>query len=379
MLSGSFFLANVATNLMFMYLPYLLYGNLIIGLIEGLLLVVLFKARKRALVLMIVANYLSMSVGLVMFGLHTDDGLVQTIWRPTVLNYQFWIAMAIGMSIVLSILLEWPFCFGSFDRKGRRIVKTIAACTVIQIVSNLICLAPFWGMYAKIDIRNEVAIVDITSIVPDDLPFWVYYIEPADGDIYRMMIDGASVEHVMDADYSEQDQLFVYDEDPTIEPGIRFNLYARPDYRENTAPIIEDFADSESAFRELREYEYASQIYGMTGYAADLREPQDRYWYVMTRAYWGIKAARGNPELDPEDVIYDAEESITLTFTTAFGTWLVRNPSILPGDLFIFEFGGQICALDLNQRKLAFIRFGYGPIVVRDEPVEASVSNQADD
>ncbi|MCZ6835809.1 MAG: hypothetical protein O7G85_08550 [Planctomycetota bacterium] len=376
---ASVILANTATRLMFVQLPYLLIGNLFIGLIEGLVLIWLFKASKRAIGLMIVANYLSMFVGLALFGLHTDDGLVQNVWRPTIVNYQFWIAAAIGLSIVVSVLVEWPFCHGSF-KKGRWTKrKTFAMCGLIQTMSYLFCLAPFSGMFAEIRIREEVEIVDLDSIVSEDLQFQVYFIDPDDGDIYRMRPNGSNVKHFQSADLENGGRLRVYVTEDEKEVRTIYDLYARRTDRGELVHLVSEFASRESAF--LTESSSSIQDILNLGLAADLTGIRDgQSWRARMQNYWGIAFGRVMAE-DPTPIKFidsNSEQDFSLMFTTAFGTWQGRNASILPGDLVIFEFGGQICALDLNQRKLALICMGYGPVVVRDEP-EIGESEQSED
>lgn len=363
---ASLLFANTATRLMFTQIPYLLFGNLIIGVLEGLFIARVFKTKaKKTIPLMIVANYLSALTGFVLFGLGNVQGIFRELWQPNVINYPMWVAAAVAIAFLFSVLVEWPFCHSAFDKLTRPPLKSLRACIAAQTLSYLICLAPFSGLYGEIRIRDVVEIVPLSAIVSSDLPFRVYFIDPVDGDIYRMRVDGSSVEHYRTAELENHGRLAVYLPDAMIDPKSRFDLYARGNQGDYV--IQESFASSESSFRKLSDPGRAAFNTLNSELAADLRKKENQDWKVRTRDWWGLNWARGEPDSDPWETILSGSDKSGLIFTTTFGTWQGRNASILPGDIVIFEFGGQICALDLKQRKLALIRMGYGPVVVRDE------------
>lgn len=378
--SASLLLANTVTHMMSVYIPFLLIGNAIIGLLEGLVLAKLFKAnRKRAFGLMIGANYVSAFAGVVLYGDASKTGLIQARWPLNIENYENWIVMAVAVAFIVTLILEWPFCHASFDKDRRKLRRTIPACLLVQSLSYLCCLAPFSLMHWKIDLGEHVTIDESLSFIPDNLPFWVYYIDPIDGDIHRMRPNGSNNENFMQGDYGDGDQLYVYRDDehdlPDVAPTIDLYVTGRtPKGR----MLVESFAKRESAFQ--REYEdinhYLALPYFTGYYAADLRDIKNGNWQIQPMYFSGIRFKRFGDDLDEDTRI--VVEWFHLRWSTHFGTWQGHNPTILPGEIVIFEFGGQICALDLNTRKLGLICMGYGPVVVRDEGELSSDSEHAE-
>ena len=359
-----FCLANTVTRMMSFYMPFLLIGNVVIGVIEGFVLSKLFKApAKRAIGLMIGANYLSAFAGVALFGGTFEAGIAQRHWPVTIENYHAWIVGAVAVAFVVTVVLEWPFCHASFDRHRRRIGRTVPACVLVQTLSYLVCLAPFSWMHWQIDVGRHVTIVESPSFVPNDLPFWVYYIDPAGGDIHRMRPDGTDDERFLDQACGKDDKLSIYHEH-FLEVD-KYDLCVTGKYPIRNKVLVESFALPESMFVSSIEPERPASVYFTGYYAADLRSNKTTDWRVQPMLFSGIYFRRFETNRNGEEETM--REWFQIQWSSHFGTWQGHNPSILPGDIVIFELGGQICALDLNTRRLAFLRFGSGPVVVRDE------------
>jgi hypothetical protein len=367
-------LANMASRVMWCQYSHLLYGNAIIGVLESIFLILVFKARPvRTFVLIIVANYVSMFCGLLIFGFMEARGPIHSVLPPTLHTYRYWLGGAVAISFLLTILIEWPFCFGSFSGERRNWGRALKACAITQVISYSVCIGLPYFSASEIRIAGEVSIEDAERVVPTGLPFRVYYIDPDNGDIYRMRPDGSQREHVMEVSLRRRSQLFVMGDLDGADAryDALWSLYAFDGGSWDEILIAQDFAPRDSAF--LSDGQVIPGYIRMSFHdAAELREADDRDWRVRCRDNTGLAAGIRPPDSDSLDLGYVREEGdIHLSFTTGFGTWKGRNASVLPGDLVIFEFGGQICALDLNERKLALICFGYGPVVVRDPLPEA--------
>lgn len=350
--------------MMILYLPFLLLGNLVIGLLEGYLLSKFFElTRRRAIFLMIGANYVSMGVGLVLFGYTPETGLLHSHWPQTILNYQTWIFAAVSIAFVVALILEWPFYHASFEKDKRPLRRTIPACLFVQMLSYLCCLTPISWVCWEIDLGQVVSIENSPSFVPDDQQFWVYYIDTADGDIHRMRPNGSGDERFMEGEYGKNDKLAIYRKSPNDVP--KYDLYVTRIFPEVPTTIVESFAAPESTFNNKSVPILPARLLSEGYYAADLRSDKTAEWRVLAGSLRGFHFTRLGESGD--EYSGDAKESFHLQLSTAFGIWQGHNPSILPGEIVIFEFGGQICALDLNTRKLALIRMGSGPVVVRDE------------
>lgn len=362
-------LANMGSPLMWMQVWHLLLGNAIIGTIEATFLILIFKTRPvRTVVLLIAANYVSMICGMLVFGRVERAAPVHGLVPLTLYNYQVWLLGGFIVLLLLTIMIEWPFVAGSFRRGAAGWKRRLGACAAAQAITYCFCIGlPYW-LRGELSVASEVAIEHVPTFVPPDLPFRVYYIDPDDGDVYRMRPDGSQCEHVMEASLEHHGKLAVMNdlEEPDAPDDPLWDLIGFDYDWGDQVRFIEDFAPPESAFLTDGRLDVFRVIFNIHD-AADLREADDRDWRVRCRDNAGLAAGIRPPDRDSLDLGYTrAEGDIHLSFNTGFGTWKGRNASVLPGDLVIFEFGGQICALDLNQRKLALLCFGYGPVVVRD-------------
>lgn len=377
MSSASLLLANTASRLMFTQLPFLLIGNLIFATIEGLLIAYMLRApKRRSIGLMIMANYASMLMGLILFGAAGATSLSQSLWPMTILNYPYWIAGAFAVSFAMSFLIELPFCH-RVCVTGRQIGRSMFVCLFAQILSHMTCVAPYYWLYTEIIIPQYVTIDHSLSFILTDLPFWVYYIDPDSGDIYRMRPDGTRSELYIHEDLSKSASMWIGSSKPLETED--YDLYVSSAPSQPNRVVESSFAKRESAFSSTRDPYYPAAGSWIGNYAADLRKGHSGYWQSYTKYFAGIQFERYSTQRNIYEDIVDIEERFELRFTTAFNTWQGHNASILPGDIVIFEFGGQICALDLNTRKLGLIGLGYRPIVVRDEAESSPASEDAED
>lgn len=128
--------ADGATPLMFAGVIYLLVGNLVIGICEGILISKVFKCRIWAAIgWMIAANYFSAWVGA--FSLNYFD-----------IEY-----LSIGILLITycgSIILEYPFCYLTLRYKdaGRPKLpkQALLASIFAQTFSYIIILLVYYGV-----------------------------------------------------------------------------------------------------------------------------------------------------------------------------------------------------------------------------------------
>ena len=112
----------------------LLLVTVLIGVGEGFLIALVFKVRKVvALPLMIVANYVSMMVG----------GPAQAVFEVLVYRGEAPFYYLIVPAFLLSVILEWPFCFAVLRGKSGRMRKALVASGIAQIASYAV-LVPLY-------------------------------------------------------------------------------------------------------------------------------------------------------------------------------------------------------------------------------------------
>jgi hypothetical protein len=350
-------LANTGTQVMMMQVSHLLFGNAVIGVIEALLLIYIFKARAVfAVPLMVLANYASTWLGwLLIFNLGLLFDLVLPFAGPNIENYQWWIALLIVSCFFVTVLIEAPFVWVTLRPGERGWQRWLKVNLGTQALTYSICIVPAYGLYGRVQITETASVEPVTSFVAKELPFWIYYIDSNDGDVYRIRPDGSEREHAFATGFtSARSFLFCFADDKA---RPRRDLWAYTDERGQAFEVLmTDFAAPRSEFLNRDGMPYGNPPWHLGRFqAAEFRSPSAREWTVTDRDNFGIEAMRASGEID------------RLTFTTGFGTWPGRNPSILPGEIAIFALGDQICAWDLNQRKLGLIARGRGPVVVPDE------------
>src|SRR5688572_33298698 len=112
-------LANMGTPLMWAPIWQLLFGNLLIGVLEGWLIAWLFGVRWRvAIPGMIGANYLSLIPG--MLFLPGLNAAVAGVIDPDVHTAPAYIAAMCALLFVLTALVEWPVCLAVLGARPRR-------------------------------------------------------------------------------------------------------------------------------------------------------------------------------------------------------------------------------------------------------------------
>ncbi len=366
----SLILANTASRVMWHQLHHLLYLNLIIGIIEAVILVKWFKGRSLlSYPLLIIANYVSTGVGFYLISSSSGRGVWHETWQPTIENYQSWMLASVLIAFIMTVVIELPFCYLSLKCGDNHLKRSLKACLIVQAVSYITCIGLPYFLLGNVRIERDVDVVASPDFVPNDLPFWVYYIKPAEGSIWRIRPDGTDDELYLQIDLIDENlkysnpRLYIMHFDDDIPQAY---LCPRASFTPQEV-ILEEFATSESVFHD-RDGDQTNGFHSGQ-YAADLREiteltNNNKTWFGCAEYNNGVEFGMKTRDAKG-DLTYD-DPDIRITFTTGVGTWRGRNITILPGDIAVFEIGGQICSLDLNNRKLALLCMGYGPVVTRD-------------
>lgn len=365
-MSPPFVLADVGTPLMWGSALHLLFGNALIGVLEGWLLARLFKFKSRtAILLMIPANYVSCIVGLV--GLHVLAGILQKLWpdTPPLFLVGREHVMAILAAYLATVAIEWPFCRILTRGTPAPGLRAWKASLVAQTASYAL-LVPAYATCSPIsmvtvpELRHDLAFVKS----PDAL---VYFIAPSDGAIWRVRLDGSQRERVLDAGLTDSAaRLFVRPSENTN----RLDLWCVPGYRETPHLLLKSLA---SHAVPLPRDEYGSEPDSSMNFdlwqklytGRDLRPPEDRAW-TCEASNWAGEGLGVN---------HGQERAYSLAMETPisrYGGWEVRNDIIMPGDQVIFQAADQILVLDMPSRQLGFLTMGRGPVVALPDSAATS-------
>jgi hypothetical protein len=136
-------LANMGTPLMWASAFYLLVGNAIIGVLEGLLISKVFRVPKlRAIALLIAGNYVSAWVGA--FSLDLRDPVMFAVFGERLLyNLEWALAASLACAFVLTILLEWPFIAAVLRDQPRFGTRALKASCMVQVASYALLVPGF--------------------------------------------------------------------------------------------------------------------------------------------------------------------------------------------------------------------------------------------
>jgi hypothetical protein len=374
-------LANLITPFLNSQLLHLLVGNVFIGILEGLIIALVFKVRAfKAMIVMIIANYLSAAAAFGLFGVsHSRGPFVPLLFDEPLYQITLILWLGFGVALGLSLLIEWPLVLALFKDSTAKYKRSLQAVLLAQIASYT-CLVPAYWLGGDNALGREVTVVRSLDFVPEDLHAAVYFIDPDHTTVRRMSLSGSASQAI--ATVTEQERVSVREYRPpflyvaqqgadefqtTVTDGLyetlplelRYFGYRRPYFERVITPLTGRAGLAH--YIDLRiEYDDVPAMLNQMTFGSlavtDFRDPAERDWMAAPRFYFGV--------------IFEQKstgERYMLTFQSVFDTWAVRNVTLLPGDIAVFEFGGQICVLDINQRKIALLAMGWGPVVEFDD------------
>ena len=359
--------ANAGTPLVWLGMLHLVGLNLIIGNIEGLIIAILFRqAKAKTMGIMVLANYFSTASG--GFGLlwlcNKYAGYFlgdEPLYRAPI----FLLVVAI-IAFLSTIILEWPFCLWIFRKTTNKVLKSLAASCIVQIISYAgLAALYFWvspiSIYTKLDVTRDLSFAKNKNA-------WVYFISTKDGDLYRIRTNGSLSEKILDTDietktFMYSPQLFIWsskekgywdlwlcgNEVPRKNRKIRLLLekFAKKSFTRKHTNLLGDPYDESGDVNDFNHIVFWG--------AEDLRVEEHPEWTVHA----GFWAAEGVYAENKQE-----EQKLRVALETPFMMWHSRGASILPGDQVVYQLGNQIVLLDLNLRKIGLLHLGCGPVVV---------------
>jgi hypothetical protein len=323
---------------------HLIFGNALIGLFEGLLIAFVFRVRPgRAVGLMVLANYLSAVVGY-----YTLPGFVQARAAESVYAVPRAVVWAMIIAFAATVVLEYPFVRLSFAGARRPWTRALLACLLVQSVSYLVLLLPGyrgisgWTFYSRTKLDPGLGFLNGRQEQ-------LYYIAPDNGDLYRMTLGQRKPERVFRLGSNDDVEILLCEPEEgsdawTIRTGPRAPEEAGV-VRTMSVPALG--AGDGSAL--------AAPNWGQPLPTVDLRPDYARATAVEA-GFWPIEGLRVSGP--------DGHLRQRFALETPFVAWMVRNVTILPGDVCVFQLGPYICALDLKTCRFGQICRGRGPIVL---------------
>ena len=324
--------ADAGTPLMWASAFHLLLGNAVIGIAEGLILVLLFRrSGARCVAIMIAANYFSAWVG----GAFLLPAITASL-SLDLYNAWRWLWCMVAVSYFLTLLLEWPFV--ALFR------KSIWGSLVVQSASYVVLFGGYWAVSGTSP-YTDLAVVQPSAIsLPKDA--MLYYIAENDGDVYAWGPGQGETRKICRLKSSENGDRLLLRESRTV--AGRWDLIAGS---ETEDPSSSDRIVSAGLMCVVAEPPGVGLRPG--GDVPRFRTDKSGWEF-----YFGWMAGR----LDGDN----AKEGrrVYVSLETPFVTWPVHYPTQLPSGQVIFQFGrNQICILDPNERKIALLVKGRWPVV----------------
>jgi hypothetical protein len=370
-------LANSATQLMHLTLMWVLVGNILIGIVEGLVLARLLDAPLgRSIVTAVAANYASAWAGfLLLLPAEARATFVHRLFAEPISHPYLIVALSAAFTFGLSVAVETPV-LRLISTRGWR--GTLGCVAIANTASHLLLL-PFF-LATTIRIERDVRIVPsiaLTSPLPEAT---VYFLDDRDGSLLSVELGGparvTAPKTLASLGARERHDVLIVDLAPPEGPVTETNPPKLVLRLAGSSPLLQLADRTASPFRRgPHPFDFVTSGWwlGATG-LADLR-PDRVDWRdtwpsdsgelrVEPRGNFGIRVGQAG-----------AVPTIALTFDTPFGSWYGRSITRLTDDIAVFEFGNQICLLSIPDRTLAPIARGRGPVVVLKEPAAVPSSN----
>lgn len=346
--------ANAGTPLMWASMLHLLFGNLLIGLLEGVLLAKGFAlSKKKCIGLMILANYFSAWLG----GLFIAGGISRSLLLGLYNAWPFFWFMVL-VTYVITLALEFPFVAMAFRGDPSWLRKTFRGSVLVQTVSYVLLFGWYWlasgtSLYTKTDV------VDLSAIcLPDKVS--MYFISADDGDVYAGALRDSTWRKVCDLNSTNLNDLLLVR--PSPQDTNSWDIVARMETTDRQKPIfltIEDrfTGDVAPSWRTMNtdppQFEGTSFNFGRVPKLGDAHASHWDFW----AGFWPIEGLHGSET--------NSGKSVSFSLETPFVAWSVRNATHLPGNKVLLQLGkDQICVYDPEKKQIALVTRGRGPIAV---------------
>ena len=333
--------ADAGTPLMWASAFHLLLGNAVIGIAEGLLLVLLFRPTKRGCVpIMVAANYFSAWVGGVILAHLIADKLALDLY-----NARRWLWCLVVVTYFLTLLLEWPFVALCLRKTDGWLRKSIVGSVVVQSASYLVLFGWYW-MASGTSLYTDLTVVRLSDLsLPKDA--MVYYIAESGENVYECDPSKGKTTKVCELKSSEKEGRLLLRESSTGAGHWDLIVGSESEDRSPVDRIVNANLKCVAADPPSVGIRPGGEV---PRFRADTSGWEFHFGWMAGRLD-GVNAKSGR-ELD-------------VALETPFVRWPVRHPTQLPSGHVIFQLGWeQICILDPNERKIALLAKGRWPVVI---------------
>jgi hypothetical protein len=353
-------LANMGTPLLWLSFLHLLFGNAIIGIVEGLILARLLRcSADRAIMLLIIANYASAWLGGVLL-----LPALSAIPDITVENVRLWFLAMLVLAFLLTLLIEYPFFWLSAPAAMRPWRGLLPAVMKVHGISYG-ALVVLYLLASGTSLVTRARVVSINEL---SLPaeYRLYFINQAgDRVLHAPLNDPASAETLRDIRARHRnDRLFTR---PRADGGFDLLMYFGSD-NHNTyheTPILEDFASVAPIEWRMTHGDTSkgASTWFNAGEVPNIGGESDWEFFA---SFWPVGGLGGENT--------KTGERARLALESPFFMWPFRNAVQLRGEIVVAQIGNdQIAAMHLPSRRIALLARGKGPIVAVPKPPGAAL------
>jgi len=342
--------ANVGTPLMWASGLHMLFGNACIGVLEGVILAVVFKVPSvRTVPLMILANYFSAWVGWAWL-IPQLEGRIQF----DLYNTWGWLWKMTAIAYAVTLLFEWPFVAAVFFRTPSWIRRSVSGLLLTQTISYALVFG-WYFMASGTSLYSRMSVVPIEDVtLPEDV--LVYFLGDRDGDVYCCDLCTRKIEKIRDLHSTHEEDCLLLNGPLGDTWNVTAWLEPGGDEKDEVV-VLSDLDDARVPHHRPGQDDWrrGSSAWNF-GDVPHLGESGTSPWRFRS-GNWPIEGLHG------ENSRTGAEFRFSLD--TPFASWSVRNATQLPDGLVVFQLGRrQICVVDPETKRIALLSFGRGPIAI---------------
>jgi len=330
-------LANAGTALMWMPILQLILGNILIGIIEGIIISMFFRTKLlHSILIMIAGNYVSWLIGNGLIFMY-QNAMIDSLFELENV-FVLWI---LGLVILyfLTILIELPFFRWAFLKTDRLWSRSWKLSLIINSITYTIMIIIYLNV-SKYSFFTELEIDQ--SILNNKSKFELLY--TFKGDIYQGII---KQDFSGDKIYQIPDTIkypYLKLEEDSINQTIDLYLI---NYYGDTLLIQKSYVE----FNNIIYYPSISEKYSWT--IADFRDTTKRDW----------KASAGGWAIDGITFQEINNTQQNFGFEVPWMFWSIGNISILNDSEVIFIINDRIVILNKSSKKVAFVTKGYNYMI----------------
>jgi hypothetical protein len=343
---------------------HLVFGNAIIGLIEGLLLAWLFKCSKRkSILILIAANYASAWAGGFLVA-----GFLPSQVDITIQNIQSWFLAFVVLAFVVTLLIEFVFFWFALGSPEHRLRRTVTATLTVNGISYALLFGWYW-IASGTSMLTQLEVVSVYEMkLPE--PYALYYLSPEGDQIIRIDPTKPSFKETISkvTAHHRNDRLFAR---PREDSGFDLFVYLDSEDRgaETESRILEDFSEKAPVERRIAEG-HSDKVEGSWFNFGPVPTIGPASKWAFRTGFWPVEGISGKNEKTGKKVHYALE--------LPFAAWPVRNATQIAGDFVVTQLGDdQICLMNLEAGKIALVARGRGPVVAKPKMTNKAIDSTA--